>query len=118
MFTQIFIPFLLSLRVQLINFAPFTKNNLFEVVKGIAHDFVDEAHSSEITVPYHKSSRVTHSFSCGMRFRIRFEQKILLNEVTCKMTWFKLEVSTGNRFEVGYFYHMVRRGHMVAGGYF
>ncbi|KAL8061749.1 hypothetical protein ABFX02_02G105100 [Erythranthe guttata] len=100
MITQIFIPFLLSLRVQLINFAPFTKNNLFEVVKGIAHDFVDEAHSSEITVPYHYVFKsLTHSFSCGMRFRIRFEQKILLNEgaVTCKMTWFKMEVSTGNR---------------------
>ncbi|KAL7089052.1 hypothetical protein ACP275_13G164600 [Erythranthe tilingii] len=32
------------------------------------------AHSSEIIVPYHKFSKsLTHSFSCGMRFKIRFE---------------------------------------------
>nr|AVZ23718.1 ARF3 [Erythranthe lewisii] len=32
------------------------------------------AHSSEIIVPYHKFTKsLTHSFSCGMRFKIRFE---------------------------------------------
>ncbi|KAI3456215.1 hypothetical protein Pfo_012878 [Paulownia fortunei] len=32
------------------------------------------ARSSEIIVPYHKFSKsLTHSFSCGMRFKIRFE---------------------------------------------
>ncbi|XP_012828877.1 PREDICTED: auxin response factor 3-like [Erythranthe guttata] len=32
------------------------------------------AHSSEIIIPYHKFSKsLIHSFSCGIRFKIRFE---------------------------------------------